>query len=62
MPTQTPFQNEFCPFAEFIGEGFFEACEDVPRGGTRVNFVFRAGLSASYQLRDNLYLIAGARY
>ncbi len=53
--------DRFTLFAD-IGEGFFEASEDVPPGGTRFNFVFRAGLSASYQLRDDLYLIGGARY
>jgi hypothetical protein len=53
--------GRFSLFAD-IGEGFFEASQDTPQAGTRFNFVFRAGLGASYQLRDDLYLIGGARY
>ena len=45
-----------------VGEGFFEASERVPEGGTRFNFVFRSGLGVGYELKDGMYLIGGVRY
>jgi putative salt-induced outer membrane protein YdiY len=45
-----------------VGEGVFEAADRVPPGGTRLNFIFRAGLGATYQLSENTYLIGGIRY
>jgi opacity protein-like surface antigen len=48
----------------FIDASFgpFEASHRLPAGGTHFNFITRVGLGATYQLKDNLYLIAGARY
>ena len=45
-----------------VGFGISEASDQVPDDGTRMNFMFRAGAGATYELRDNLYLIAGVRY
>ena len=42
--------------------GPFEASHRIPAGGTHFNFITRVGLGATYQLKDNLYLIGGARY
>ena len=48
----------------FIDASFgpFEASEDVPPGGTRFNFVTRAGLGGTYRLDERLHLMLGARY
>jgi hypothetical protein len=45
-----------------VSEGFFEASERVPEGGTRFNFIFRAGPGIAYQLHDDTYFIAGVHY
>ncbi len=45
-----------------VGFGAFEASERVPEGGTRLNFVFRSGVGATYELREGMYLMGGARY
>ena len=45
-----------------VGEGVFEAADQVPDGGTRLNFIFRAGVGGTYQLREGLYLMGGVRY
>jgi len=39
-----------------------EATKRVPDAGTYFNFTTRAGIGATWQLQDNLYLIGGARY
>jgi hypothetical protein len=44
------------------GGGVFEAFEQVPDGGTRFNFTLLGGVGATAQLRDDLRLMAGARY
>lgn len=45
-----------------VGGGIFEAADDVPPGGTRFNFTLRTGLGLAYQLKPDLYLLAGLRY
>jgi hypothetical protein len=45
-----------------VAFGPFEASHRIPAGGTHFNVILRTGLGATYQIRDNLYLIAGARY
>jgi opacity protein-like surface antigen len=54
-------KERWTAFAD-VGFGAFEASERVPEGGTRFNFVFRSGLGVSYELRDGMYLMGGARY
>jgi hypothetical protein len=45
-----------------VGAGLFEGDERVPASGTRFNFALQSGLGLTCRLRDNLYLIGGARY
>ena len=45
-----------------VGQGVFEASDRVPEGGTRLNFIFRAGVGGSYRIDDGMFLIGGARY
>lgn len=45
-----------------VSFGPFEAAADVPGGGTRFNFVTRAGLGITRRLNDDAHLLAGARY
>ena len=45
-----------------VGEGVFEAADRVPPGGTRLNFIFRAGIGGTYQLNETTHLIGGVRY
>lgn len=42
--------------------GLVEFGEDFPSGGTRFNFIERAGLGATYQLADKMHLMGGVRY
>ena len=45
-----------------VGQGVIESSDRVPPGGTRFNFIFRAGLGATWELRDNMHLIGGVHY
>ncbi|HEX2972784.1 MAG TPA: acyloxyacyl hydrolase, partial [Tepidisphaeraceae bacterium] len=42
--------------------GLVELDTDFPYGGTRFNFVERAGLGATYELMDDLHLMGGVRW
>jgi hypothetical protein len=53
--------DRFTVFAD-VGPGIFEGSEKVPEGGTSFNITFRSGVGATYRLRENLYLLGGARY
>jgi opacity protein-like surface antigen len=52
------------PFSIFIdvGGGAWYGTARFPEGGTNFNFSIETGLGATCRLRDNLYLIGGARY
>ncbi|MDB5292147.1 MAG: lipid 3-O-deacylase PagL [Phycisphaerales bacterium] len=54
----------FDPFSIFVdvGGGAWYGTARFPEGGTNFNFSIETGLGATYRLRDNLYLIGGARY
>jgi hypothetical protein len=45
-----------------VGFGISEGSDQVPAAGTRMNFMFRSGLGAGYEIKDNLWLIGGVRY
>ena len=45
-----------------VAFGPVEATRHVPEGGTNFNFITRAGLGATYQIRDRLNMIGGVRY
>ena len=45
-----------------VSFGPFEAAGDVPRDGTRFNFVTRAGVGATYRLKPDVYLTGGVHY
>jgi hypothetical protein len=55
---------QFDKFTIFIeGGGAVNYAEGVvPEFGTRFNFIAKVGPGISYQLKDNLHLIGGARY
>lgn len=42
--------------------GMIYADDEFPPGGTRFNYTEQAGVGASYRLRDDLFLIGGARF
>lgn len=42
--------------------GLVEFNRDFPSGGTRFNFVERAGVGATFQLLDKMHLMGGVRY
>lgn len=44
------------------GAGMLFSNREVPRGGTHVNFTPQAGLGATWQINDGMYLFGGARY
>ncbi|HZL35433.1 MAG TPA: acyloxyacyl hydrolase [Tepidisphaeraceae bacterium] len=52
------------PFSLFIdfGGGLTYATQRVPASGTNFNFELETGVGFTYRLRDNTYLLAGARY
>jgi hypothetical protein len=45
-----------------VGAGFFSADDQVPPGGTHSNTTFYVGLGIARPLKENVYLIGGARY
>jgi hypothetical protein len=45
-----------------VSFGPFEAADDAPGGGTRFNFVTRAGLGITHRVNEDAHLLAGARY
>lgn len=53
--------DESTLFVDVVGS-LFEATTDVPRGGTRFNFVTGVGLGYAHPIRENTYLLIGARY
>lgn len=53
------FQRErFSLFGDLIG-GLAQSNRVVPTGGTYFNFTLQGGLGATYQLTNNLHLVAG---
>ncbi len=48
-------------YTDFLG-GMFEADERVPHRGTYFNFTIRTGIGAMYRIKDNFYVLGGARY
>ncbi|MDB5301335.1 MAG: lipid 3-O-deacylase PagL [Phycisphaerales bacterium] len=53
--------DRFSIFAD-VGGGAWYGTARFPAGGTNFNFSIETGLGATYRLRDDLYLIGGARY
>ncbi|HWE97277.1 MAG TPA: acyloxyacyl hydrolase [Tepidisphaeraceae bacterium] len=53
--------DRFSIFAD-VGGGAWYGTARFPVGGTNFNFSVETGLGATYRLRDNLYLLGGARY
>jgi hypothetical protein len=45
-----------------VGQSIFYGSDEVPPGGTHLNFAFRAGPGFTYQLRERAHLIGGMRY
>lgn len=45
-----------------VAGGLFEAGRDVPESGTRFDFIFQSGAGVAWRLKDNAYLLGGARY
>lgn len=45
-----------------VGEGLFEADQDVPHDGTHFSFLFHTGPGVTWQLTEHIYLMAGVRY
>jgi opacity protein-like surface antigen len=56
------WQRDRCTLYWDVAGGLLEADRRVPTGGTDYNWTFRAGLGATYRLRENLHAFAGLRY
>jgi hypothetical protein len=54
-------RGDFSLFLE-VALGMIYADDEFPPGGTRFNFTEQVGAGVSYRLRDDLFLIGGARF
>jgi hypothetical protein len=54
-------REKWSVFAD-VGQGVIESWDRVPEGGTRLNFIFRAGIGGAYEIDEGMFLIGGVRY